>query len=196
MRKVCCLLLFLGLPLFALAQNVAYVNGKPINSKEFMWVYKKNHNGAAHVSYSDLASYLELYINFKLKVIDARAIGMDADTAYKAEINSYEQTLKAQKKTSQKNPEYNFIMNEYREGVLMFNISEKKIWSKTTDNEDNVRAYYQQHAAAYEGKDYDEIRGQLISDYQQYLENEWIKLLRTKYTVKVNEDELKKLARL
>lgn len=161
-----------------------------------MWVYKKNHAGIASASYQDLAAYLDLYINFKLKVVDAKAINLDADTAYKKEINGYENALKAQKKTSPKNIEYDFIMNEYREGVLMFNVSEKKIWSKIQDNETQLQDFYNKNTRDYSGKNLDDIRGQVIVDYQQYLETEWIKLLRAKYSVRVNNDELKKLAKL
>ncbi|WP_235969812.1 hypothetical protein [Pedobacter planticolens] len=161
-----------------------------------MWVYKKNHAGIATATYQDLASYLNLYLNFKLKVTEARVMNLDADTAYKKEINGYENALKAQKKTSPKNIEYNFIMNEYREGVLMFNISEKKIWSKIQDSEAAIEEFYNKNVNAYSGKSFDDVRGQVTADYQQSLENEWIKTLRTKYTVKVNEDELRKLAKL
>ncbi len=161
-----------------------------------MWVYKKNHGGVTNASYADLSAYLNLYLNFKLKVIDARSMGLDADTAYKAEINGYENALKAQKKTSPKNIEYAFIMNEYREGVLMFNISERKVWSKAWDDENKLREFYSSNASNYTNKSFDEVRGQVIADYQQNLENEWIKLLRTKYTVKINDDELKRLAKL
>ncbi|WP_225872438.1 hypothetical protein [Pedobacter polaris] len=161
-----------------------------------MWVYKKNHAGVTSASQQELADYLELYINFKLKVIDARANNLDADTAYKKEISGYESALKAQKKTSPKNIEYNFIMNEYREGVLMFNVSEKKIWSKVHDNEEKLLEFYNKNINQYNGNDFSDARGRVIGDYQQYLENEWIKTLRAKYTVKVNDDELKKLAKL
>lgn len=160
-----------------------------------MWVYKKNHAGVTNASYQELADYLSLYINFKLKVMDAKAINLDADTAYKKEINGYEHALKAQKKTSPKNIEYDFIMNEYREGVLMFNVSEKKIWSKVQDNEDKLLEFYTKNVSQYAGKNYYEARGQVIGDYQAYLENEWIKTLRAKYTVKVNDDEIRKLAK-
>lgn len=161
-----------------------------------MWVYKKNHGGVANATYADLASYLNLYINFKLKVIDARSMGLDVDTAYKAEINGYERALRAQKKASPKNLEYAYIMNEYREGVLMFNISEQKIWSKAQDNESKLKEFHQANASNYGNKDFDEVRGQVIADYQQSLENQWIKTLRTKYTVKINDDELRHLAKL
>ncbi|TKC12116.1 hypothetical protein FA048_00415 [Pedobacter polaris] len=196
MRKVCCIFIFCFSTYTTFAQNVASVNGKSISSKEFMWVYKKNHAGVTSASQQELADYLELYINFKLKVIDARANNLDADTAYKKEISGYESALKAQKKTSPKNIEYNFIMNEYREGVLMFNVSEKKIWSKVHDNEEKLLEFYNKNINQYNGNDFSDARGRVIGDYQQYLENEWIKTLRAKYTVKVNDDELKKLAKL
>jgi len=160
-----------------------------------MWVYKKNHSGIASASYQELAAYLDLYINFKLKVIDAKVMGLDADTAYKKEINGYEKALKAQKKSHSKNTAYDFIINEYREGVLMFNISEKKIWSKVQENESLLFDFYSKNNEKYTGKSFDEVKGQVIADYQQSLEEDWIKSLKSKYTVKVNEDELRKLAK-
>ena len=36
-------------------------------------------------------------------------------------------------------------------------------------------------------KTIDEAKGLITSDYQNYLEEEWIKELKAKYTVKVNE---------
>lgn len=178
------------------AQNVAVVNGAGISSKEFMWVYKKNHTGVTHPTYQDLSTYLDLYINFKLKVADAKAMKMDVDTNYKQEIEGYERALKTQKKISTKSAEYGYILNEYREGVLMFNVSEQKIWNKAQDDDAELRSFYQKNSVNYGGKSFDEIRGQIISDYQQFLEAEWIKNLKTKYSVKVNSDELKKLAKL
>ena len=44
-------------------------------------------------------------------------------------------------------------------------------------------------------KTLDESRGQVISDYQNYLEKEWIKTLRQKYPVVVNEEEFKKIVK-
>lgn len=161
-----------------------------------MWVYKKNHGGVTTASYADLSSYLNLYLNFKLKVLDAKTMGLDNDTAYKAEVSGYENALKAQRKTSPKNIEYAFIMNEFREGVLMFNISEKKVWSKAWDDESKLREFYNTNVSNYTNKNFDDARGQVIADYQQNLENEWIKFLKTKYTVKINDEELRHLAKL
>ena len=42
-------------------------------------------------------------------------------------------------------------------------------------------------------KTFEEAKGQLISDYQTELELNWIQELRSKYSVKVNEDVLSKV---
>jgi len=180
----------------ALAQNVAIVNGRPLTSKEFMWFYKKNHAGNANVSYKDLEQYLELYIDFKLKVLDAKELGLDKDTAYLTEVNDYEQSLNTQKRISNSKPEYLFMMNEYREAVLMFNLTEKKIWERAQNEETELRSYYENNKSIYTQSSFEEVKGQVITDYQQKLEQEWTASLRKKYPVKVNQDEIRKLAKL
>ena len=190
-KKVCCLVILCFLAISTFAQNVAYVNGKPINTKEFIWVFKKNNTGYNEQTLQNLENYLKLYINFKLKVAEAKALGLDTNTAYKQEIINYERTLKTQKRTSTKYKAFDYILNEYREGVLMFNLSEKEIWSKLEEKE--IINFYQKNAPVYQNKNFEDIRSQVISDYQNFLETQWIKVLKTKYTVKVNEDELKKL---
>ena len=44
-------------------------------------------------------------------------------------------------------------------------------------------------------KNLEEVKGVVISDYQNYLEKEWINELKAKYPVTVNEVELKKLVK-
>lgn len=166
MRKVYCIAILCFFGTIGFAQNVAMVNGKAIDSKEFLWFFKKNHAGTASVSYNELMSYLNLYINFKLKVLDAIELKLDKDTAYLAEIKKYETALQAQKRLSDKSTEYSYIMNEYKEAVLMFNISELKVWNKAPDGEAQVK-----------------------------LEKEWIEGLRKRYPVKINQEQIKKMAK-
>lgn len=46
---------------------------------------------------------------------------------------------------------------------------------------------------APEAKKLDEARGQITSDYQEYLEAEWLKSLKEKYPVSINQDVLKQI---
>lgn len=195
MKKACLVLFFAFAGKLLFAQNVATINGNPISSKEFLWVYKKNHAGQDKLDYKDLTAYLELYVNFKLKVAEARALGLDTVEDYKQEIAGYEEALKTQKKVLVDSQEYAYIMNEYREGVLMFNVCEQKIWGKAQEDSEQLKTYFASNEKKYEGKAFDEVRGQVVGDYQQQLETNWINSLRSKYKIKINQAELKKLAK-
>lgn len=161
-----------------------------------MWFYKKNHSGNANVSFDDLSSYLNLYVNFKLKVLDAKKMGLDKDTAYIAEVENYEYALHTQKRISKTNAEFVFIMNEYRDAVLMFNLSEMKIWNKAQNDESLLRSFYEKNKDAYLQRPFEEVSGQVIVDYQRKLERDWVESLKKTYTVKIYQDELRKLAKL
>ncbi|WP_316813675.1 hypothetical protein [Pedobacter heparinus] len=196
MRKVYCAIILCLFLEATFAQNVASINGKPISNKEFIWFYKKNHLGHTNVAYKDLEAYLNQYINFKLKVLDAREMGLDRDTAYLTEIKNYQAALDAQKKTAKNNPAYDMIRNEYREAALMFNASEIKIWNKVQNDEAQLRLFYDKNKSSYLPGSFEALKGKVIADYQDSLEKDWIAALRKKYTVKINQTEVKKLAKL
>lgn len=171
------------------------IEGKPIPTKEYLWVYKKNHFGSVHASYDSLESYLNLYINFKLKAIDAKAQGLDRDSSYINEVKTYEKALHAQKKAGRRNADYDLIMSEYKDAVLMFTLSEMKIWNTTQSNEDKLREFYSTNSDKYHQKAFEEVKDQVVIDYQAALEQEWIRELRKKYKVTVNTGELRRLAK-
>lgn len=178
-------------------------------------------------------------------------------------------------------PEYRNLVNEYREGILLFTIMEKEVWNKAAADTAGLDAFYKANSQKYaagervrarvfasddslfvagvmkkiksgdsltrsdlkkfksvqgprnfapgESKAVDraprvmglytarvesthylvqveslvpagirtleEIRSQVISDYQDYLEKEWVKKLRGKYPVKVNSKARKSVIR-
>ncbi len=194
-KKAYSLFFFSFIYSISFAQNVAVVNGKSISAKEFMWAYKKSHNGNVSVPYDTLQTYLNLYINFKLKVLDAREMGLDKNADYKEEIKTYEDALAKHKKAGISSKDQDFLLNEYREGVLMFNVSEQKIWNKAQEDEQAINEFYAKNQKNY-NKPLNEVRGAVITDYQQRLEEKWLKSLKQKYQIKINESELKKLAKL
>lgn len=161
-----------------------------------MWVYKKNHSGSSNASLADLESYLNLYLHFKLKALDARSQGLQNDTDYLTEVKNYEQALLSQKKMTKNKKEYELIMAEYKDAVLMFTLSENKIWKKSQNDLEALSGFYQKNLANYSSKSFDEVKSVVISDYQKYLEDQWIAQLLEKHKVEVNHAELKKLAKL
>jgi peptidyl-prolyl cis-trans isomerase SurA len=71
------------------------VNRKDVTADEFSYLYKKNHQDPK-LDYTNekIEEYLNLYINFKLKVEEARHRGMDTTHAFKKEFNQYKEELR------------------------------------------------------------------------------------------------------
>ena len=68
------------------------VDGKPVTSAEFQAIYKKN-NKDAPVTKEALDEYLELFINYKLKVREAEVLGMDTISKFQSELEGYRKQL-------------------------------------------------------------------------------------------------------
>ena len=63
------------------------VNGQPVTKEEFLYVYKKNNPDKQNdFSKESLNEYLDLYINFKLKVTEARAEKIDTTEKVREEL--------------------------------------------------------------------------------------------------------------
>lgn len=78
------------------AQNDATlftVNGNPVTASEFKYIYSKTNQDKADFSEKSLREYLELYINFKLKVQKARDMQLDTIESLKSELDGYKKQL-------------------------------------------------------------------------------------------------------
>lgn len=74
----------------------AKIAGDSFTLKDFETVYAKNNGGTAaakKTSLSDKEKFLDLYINFQLKVKEARALGYDKDPEIKNELSEYRKNL-------------------------------------------------------------------------------------------------------
>ena len=184
-----------------------------------------------------------------------------------------------------KYPEFKALVNEYRDGILLFDLTDQKVWSKAVKDTTGLKLYYEKHKSSYmwgprvdatvytikdpnavakvknfiksglkddailkeinadtahiltiennkfsrkdnkyvdqvkwetglypeirdggaailvhikdvlkpEPKQLSESRGLITADYQNYLEKEWIRQLREKYPVVVNQDVFAKI---
>ncbi|MCC7301927.1 MAG: peptidylprolyl isomerase [Bacteroidia bacterium] len=73
-------------------QILMTVGGDAVTVREFENVYKKN-PAANTTDQKSLEEYLELFINFKLKVREAKTLGMDTTIGFKNELNGYRKQL-------------------------------------------------------------------------------------------------------
>ena len=68
------------------------VDGKAVPRSEFEAIYKKNNKDAA-VTKEALDEYLDLFINYKLKVREAEVLGMDTISKFRNELDGYRKQL-------------------------------------------------------------------------------------------------------
>ena len=89
------------------------------------------------------------------------------------------------------NPEYRFVINEYREGLLLFNLMQEKIWTLKDSDTINLREFYNKNINKYVS--FEDDRGKIIGDFQQFQEINWLNDLRSKHKVVINKKAVKRL---
>ncbi len=70
---------------------------------------------------------------------------------------------KYQSELPERFPEFRFLLNEYREGLLLFEVMQKNVWSKYPDQKEDV------------------------VKFQENLEHTWVNSLKQKHKVKINQ---------
>lgn len=72
------------------------VDGKVTAADEFTYLYKKNHNNSKEKDFTtaSVEEYLELLLNFKLKITEAHHQGLDTTAKFMKELKTYREELK------------------------------------------------------------------------------------------------------
>ena len=68
--------------------TIITIDGKPVSRSEFEYSYNKN-NSEMVVDKKSVAEYVDLFINYKLKVLAAEEAGIDTTQSFKKEFLSY-----------------------------------------------------------------------------------------------------------
>ena len=96
--KLSGLILFLVLVFNAIAQvdnktTLMTIAGKPVTVGEFMSIYQKNNVKGEAIDKKSMDEYLDLFINFKLKVLQAEELGLDTVSSFVKELDGYREQL-------------------------------------------------------------------------------------------------------
>lgn len=123
------------------SQSVATIDGEAISTEEFLYAFNKNRKAEEDVDLDSLEAYLEQFINFKLKVKAAKALGLDTAQAFKDELAGYIDQIK---KPYLENPqaEEELLKETYRHMQSDVNASHILIKvAPTAAAEDTLKAY-------------------------------------------------------
>ena len=70
---------------------------------------------------------------------------------------------------------------------------QQKIWNKSSKDTLGLKNFFDANLSKYKTKELKKIKGEVMNDYQSFLEKNWIADLKNKSSVSVNEKQLKKL---
>ena len=95
------------------------------------------------------------------------------------------------KNLENENIDYKNVLNEYREGLLLFNIMQDKVWTYSESDSTKLKLFYKNNKSNY--KSFESDKGKIIGDFQEKIEKDWIDELKFKYMVSINKKALRKL---
>ena len=102
-------------------------------------------------------------------------------------LNYYKDNLE------QTEPEFAHLLKEYEDGLLLFELMQRKIWDKASKDTLGLQNFYKLRLNNYKNKPLDKIKGEVMNDFQNHLEKTWIEELRNKSAVEIRKKSLKKL---
>ncbi|CAL2076966.1 peptidylprolyl isomerase [Tenacibaculum sp. 190524A05c] len=90
-------------------------------------------------------------------------------------------------------PEYKNTLQEYKDGLLLFDLMKSKIWDASQNDDEGLTNYFENNKKNYSSEDISKVKGEVINDYQKYLEEQWLATLKKENKIKINKKVLKKL---
>ena len=92
MKKIILSILCGIFALATIAQNVLTIENEEISLEEFKAIFYKNNNNT-ELTKEYLDEYMQLFVNFKLKVRNANELGLDTVSSFIAELSGYTKQL-------------------------------------------------------------------------------------------------------
>ena len=75
------------------SKPIITIDDSDVSTEEFLYVYSKNNLNEKPVTLEEIREYLDLFINFKLKVKEAESLGLDQDSVFIQELEGYRKQL-------------------------------------------------------------------------------------------------------
>lgn len=137
-----------------------------VSKDEFKRVYLKNNSGEV-ISKSTVDEYLDLYINFKLKVKEAESRGMDQDPEFIKELAGYRKQLAAPYLTAEgimldlKKEAYERLQTDINASHILINVSNE---ASPQDTLDAYRRAKKVRDLLIKGEDFETVAKQYSDD--------------------------------
>jgi len=117
------------------------IDNEKVTAEEFLHIYKKNNTEENAMSFSAMKEYMDLFVNFKLKVHEAQVLGMDTTKGFVQELSGYRSQL-AQPYLTDKAVEEELVAEAYERMKYDVNVSHILIKADNTAGpEDTLKAW-------------------------------------------------------
>jgi peptidyl-prolyl cis-trans isomerase SurA len=200
MKRIVVFILFaiFSTSIFAQSEEILLTIGKnKITSDEFKYIFKKNNS--INSDENVVNSYLDLFINFKLKVVEAENLKMDTSASFKNELSGYREQL-AKPYLSESLEMEEFLKEQYDRSLkdvkldLIFisvppdTEDGSKIWTEALDKSNKIKA------RLMKGEDFEKV-AQEVSDDKAVASNKghlpYLPILRMPYSIQNSVISLK-----
>lgn len=91
----------------------------------------------------------------------AREPRLDPAAAAEALVKSFIETRLLEFEEAQlpaKNPDFRYLVQEYRDGILLFTLMEQKVWKKAVEDTTGLRAFYEANKADFQANELMDVR--------------------------------------
>ncbi len=143
------------------------IAGEEISAGDFMYVYNKNNLNREQQGPEAIKEYLDLYINFRLKVKQAEDLGMDTLETFRKELAGYRKQL-AQPYFIDGSVSDHLLKEAYERKLVDIRASHILFRVERTASPDDTLAAYNKAFAAYKriqaGEDFGKIAAELSED--------------------------------
>ena len=92
----------------------------------------------------EFADYIERRGSMIITIDPDTFIDRSIETRASDHLVSYENSV-----LEKKYPEFRYLMKEFHDGILLFEISGKKVWNRVNDDSLGLRRYYEDHKNSY-----------------------------------------------
>ncbi|WP_369048939.1 peptidylprolyl isomerase [Tenacibaculum sp. UWU-22] len=89
-------------------------------------------------------------------------------------------------------PTYKHALQEFKDGLLLFDLMQKKVWNKALQDTKGLEDFFAKQAK-FKGEKLADVKAEAVSEYQTYLEKEWVAALQKNAHITINKKALKKL---
>jgi peptidyl-prolyl cis-trans isomerase SurA len=154
--------------------------------KDFTTISKDSMQGVI-LSINDKNITQEEFFNFLKNKRNKPVFDVFNDFKEKEILSYYKENLE---KTE---PKFAHILQEYRDGLLLFELMQQKIWEKSSKDTLGLKNFFDANLTTYQPKKLNQIKGEVMNDYQNFLDKKWIADLRRKSVIEIKGRQLTKL---